>query len=246
VRFLNRTGHKIPPSIQANRALEWRVLQGLRKIYPITHVGYEVVKARGNSSFSPVMVGQPWQMHRLAALLPLESRRGWDQAQWRFTLGLQTPPKKSEPSPASHAVDGVALAASHFLHDVLFAETKGDHGRRWEGACQITEAPFAAIQRLRWFRRALYGQNPVPGGHRERFGGTTTPWGFRQGNDVEAVTAGRIVRGDVSGYTHTDKTRAISVADARRHRIGPFAVSKVRRLARSSRLLVDRMPNARC
>ena len=94
VRFLNRTGHKIPPSIQANRALEWRVLQGLRKIYPITHVGYEVVKARGNSSFSPVMVGQPWQMHRLAALLPLESRRGWDQAQWRFTLGLQTPPKR--------------------------------------------------------------------------------------------------------------------------------------------------------
>lgn len=36
MRFLHRTGHKIPPSIKANRELEWRVLQELRKIYPIT------------------------------------------------------------------------------------------------------------------------------------------------------------------------------------------------------------------
>ena len=62
IRFRHRTGHKIPPSIKANRELEWRVLHELAKTYPITHVVYEVVKARGTQSFSPVMVGQQWQM----------------------------------------------------------------------------------------------------------------------------------------------------------------------------------------
>lgn len=43
IRFLHRTGHKIPPGIKANRELEWRVLQELAKMYPITHVVYGVV-----------------------------------------------------------------------------------------------------------------------------------------------------------------------------------------------------------
>ncbi|MDA8205192.1 MAG: RRXRR domain-containing protein, partial [Thermaerobacter sp.] len=53
IRFRHRAGHKMPPSIKANRELEWRVLHELAKIYPITHVVYEVVKARGTQSFSP-------------------------------------------------------------------------------------------------------------------------------------------------------------------------------------------------
>jgi len=130
MRFLHRTGHKIPPSIKANRELEWRVLQELRKICPITHVVYEVVKARGTKSFSPVMVGQQWQMDRLAVLLPLEPRHGWKTAQVRLALGLHKTPKKAERSPASHAVDGVALAASHFSHYVPFTEKNRDQGRR--------------------------------------------------------------------------------------------------------------------
>ena len=44
IRFRHRTGHKTPPSIKANRELEWRVLNELAQIYPITHVVYEVVR----------------------------------------------------------------------------------------------------------------------------------------------------------------------------------------------------------
>ena len=245
-RFLHRTGHKIPPSIKANRELEWRVLQELRKIYPITQVVYEVVKARGTKSFSPVMVGQQWQMDRLASLLPLEARRGWETAQLRFALGLEKTTKKSEPSPASHAVDGVALAAGHFLHYVPFYDNNGDHGQRWEGTCAVTEAPFAIIQRPQWFRRTLHVQKAAKGGIRKRHGGTLTPYGVRKGDWVEAVQAGRTVRGYVSGYTRTPKSQAISVADAHWHRLGQFVVSQVRLLSRSTRLLVRPFFSAHC
>ena len=132
IRFRHRTGHKIPPSIKANRELEWRVLYELAKIYPITHVVYEVVKARGTQSFSPVMVGQQWQMDRIAQKWPLIPRRGWETAQLRFALDLKKTSKKAQRSPASHAVDGVALASSHFLQYVPY-ETATEHGQRWEG-----------------------------------------------------------------------------------------------------------------
>jgi len=243
MRFLHRTGHKIPPSIRANRDLEWRVLQELRTIYPITHVVYEVVKARGTKSFSPVMVGQQWQMDRLAPHWPVEPRRGWETAQLRQILSLTKTPKKAERSPASHAVDGLALAASHFLHYVSY-ETATEHGRRWEGTCRMTDAPFALVQRPVWYRRVLHVQNPQPGGIRLRHGGTVTPWVFRKGDRVEATKAGRTVRGYVSGCTNTPTQQKLSVADAQWHRIGQFVVSKVRLLARSPRLLVSAVPSA--
>ena len=246
MRFRHRTGHKIPPSIKANRELEWRVLQELRKIYPITHVVYEVVKARGTKSFSPVMVSQQWQMDRLASLLPLEPRRGWETAQLRFALGLEKTTKKSEQSPASHAVDGVALAAGHFLRYMPFHNKNGESGQRWAGMCIVTEAPFAVIQRPQLFRRALHVQNPAKGGVRKRHGGTLTPYGVRKGDLVEAVKAGRTVRGYVSGYTRTPKSQVISVTDAHWHRLGQFVVSQVRLLTRSTRLLVRPFSSAHC
>ena len=64
-RFDNRRGCKIPPSIRANRDLEWRVLDELTLIFPFETVVYEVIKARGNKGFSAVMVGQFWQLERL-------------------------------------------------------------------------------------------------------------------------------------------------------------------------------------
>lgn len=56
-RFDNRKQNKLPPSIKSNRLLELRVVKELLKIFPVSHVVYEVVKARGDKGFSPVMVG---------------------------------------------------------------------------------------------------------------------------------------------------------------------------------------------
>jgi len=240
-RFAHRTKCKLPPSIRANRDLEWRVLQDLARIYPITHVVYEVVKARGTPSFSPVMVGQHQQMARIAAQWPLTARRGWETARLRKHLGLVKVTKKSEASPASHAVDGVALAASHWITWDHFA-THHEQGFLWHGTVTLTDAPFSRLQRPTWFRRALHVQKPAKGGIRKRKGGTTTPWGFRKGDWVEATKAGRTIRGWVSGYTDTETKHLLSVADARWQRLGQYAVSQVRLLARSSRLLVTTAP----
>jgi len=49
------------------------------------------------------------KMDRLAVLLPLEPRHGWETAQVRLALGLHKTPKKAERSPASHAVDSGSL-----------------------------------------------------------------------------------------------------------------------------------------
>lgn len=61
-------------------------------------------------------------------------------AQLRFALRLSKTREKAERLPASHAVDGVALA--DYLHYAPFYDKNGDHGQRWEGTCVLTDAPF--------------------------------------------------------------------------------------------------------
>ena len=45
-RFDNRRGNKLAPSIKANRLLEIRIISLLAKIYPISSIVYEYVKAQ--------------------------------------------------------------------------------------------------------------------------------------------------------------------------------------------------------
>jgi len=240
IRFLHRTGHKIPPSIRANRELEYRVLQELLKIYPVTKVVYEVVKASGSKSISPVMVGQNWQISRLTKILPTETREGWQTSTVRNYLGFaKEKHDKGKIIPATHAVDGISLAASALINYEHF-KSKHGHGHIWRGECKITEAPFSVIQRPQLFRRKLHVENPARGGIRKRHGGTITPYGFRKGDYVEAEKAGRIIRGYISGFSEANKV--VSVADYRWKRIGQFSVSKVRLLQRSSRLLIKHKP----
>ena len=64
---INRTQGSIPPSTRARWELKLRILNWLSKIYPISHVVAEDIKAwtrkgskRWNSSFSPLEVGKQW------------------------------------------------------------------------------------------------------------------------------------------------------------------------------------------
>ena len=57
-RFDNRRQNKLVPSIRANKQMELRVVRELLKLYPISHIVYERIEARGSKSFSPAMVGQ--------------------------------------------------------------------------------------------------------------------------------------------------------------------------------------------
>ncbi|MEM7553280.1 MAG: RRXRR domain-containing protein [Cyanobacteria bacterium P01_A01_bin.84] len=88
-RFDNRRQSKIPPSIKANRDLEYRVFDLLSDIFPLLEVVVETVKAPGNKAFSPVMVAQKWQLNRLSKDYMVRVKEGWETAQLRTHLGLK-------------------------------------------------------------------------------------------------------------------------------------------------------------
>jgi hypothetical protein len=239
-RFDNRKQNKLPPSIRANKELELRVTKELVKLFPVTQIIYEYVKAKGNKGFSPVMVGQKVMLQWLEKIVPTNVQEGWQTSILRQQLGLAKDKKnKDKQTPETHAHDGVTLAASNFMKFEKF-HTANTRGHRWEGFVKVTSAPFRVIARPNLFRRQLHFENPVKDvlGNRKRKGGTITPFGFRSGDLVKAEKAGKVYIGWIGGYTQTAKTKNVSVYDHNWRRLGQFSPSKVQLLQRSSRLCV--------
>ncbi|OUL32321.1 RRXRR domain-containing protein [Nostoc sp. 106C] len=230
-RFDNRRQCKIPPSIRANRELELRVLGELSLIYPISDVAYEIVKARGNKGFSPVMVGQKWQLENVEGYGKVNQLQGWQTANIRQQLGLHKQKhSKSDAIPATHAVDGVALACSTFIqYGMIDRQTMG-----WKGEVKITPAPFTVIRRPPVSRRQLHLMVPAKSGVRRKYGGTMTRHGFRKGDYVEATQSNKTYRGWVSG----DTEKQVSVSDQNWRRLGQFSKNKIRLIRRSSGLII--------
>lgn len=237
-RFNNRRHNKIPPSIRANRQLERRTVKELCKLYPLTSIVYEVVVARGDKGFSPVMVGQYWMLKQLRQLLPVQTYEGWQTANLRGSLNLsKQKTNKANTIPSTHAVDGVTLAASYFIQWQQWVSSNA-RGGNWVGEVQVTSAPFAVIRRPPISRRQLHLMVPAKGGIRRKYGGTTTRHGVRKGDFVRAEMAGRVVYGWVSG----DTEHQISVSDINWKRLGQFTARKVQLLQRSTGLLVNPYP----
>ncbi|AFZ42862.1 hypothetical protein PCC7418_0637 [Halothece sp. PCC 7418] len=231
-RFSNRRGNKLPPSIKANRQLEYRVVKELSQLFPITSIIYEIVKAKGDKGFSPVMVSQKVMTEQwLPNIAPVTAKYGWETSKRRELLGLEKDKQKSNQTPATHAVDGVALASHEFLK---YKFLKGDQG--WfEGSVEITNAPFSVIKRPPVSRRQLHLMIPAKGGIRRKYGGTVTRHGFRKGDYVEVERKGIKYRGWVSGDTKTQ----ISVSDFGWKRVGQFSAKKTQLLKRSTNLIVN-------
>jgi hypothetical protein len=229
-RFDNRRGNKLPPSIRANRQLELRVVKELSLLYPISSIVFEYVKARGNKSFSPVMVGQKVMLEWLGQIAPTTTQFGYETASMRTHLGLVKSKNKAEQTPQSHAVDGIALAASQFVtYERVVSQTEA--GRLWLGAIDITPAPFRIISRLPHSRRQLHLMVPAKGGLRRKYGGSTTRHGLRKGDLVNSSKG----FGYVSGETKTQ----VSVSDPNWKRLGQISVKKVTLIRRSNGLVVQ-------
>jgi hypothetical protein len=246
-RFSNRRQKGVPPSIKSNRQLEYRTVQELCRVFPISQIVFEYVKAdvdltsgrkaaRSGKGFSAVMVGQKWMLEQLATLAPASTLYGWETASLRNHLNLEKQKtSKGDAKPETHAVDGIALACSQFVRYTSFhtANTRGHH---WVGDVRVTTAPFVVIRRPPISRRQLHLMVPAKGGVRRKYGGTTTRHGFRKGDLVRAEMAGRVSVGWVSG----DTERQVSVSDFNWKRIGQFTASKVQLLHRATGLLVTR------
>lgn len=230
-RFDNRRQNKLPPSIRANKQLELRVVSEICKIYPISSIVYEIVKANGSKSFSPVMVGQKWMLKQLEQFAPVNSLEGWQTAQIRDHLGLvKDKTNKAKQSPETHAVDGIALAASRFVRYQKYYKA-GEDGAEWTGSVAVTESLFKVIRRPPVSRRQLHLMIPAKGGIRRKYGGTTTPFNIRKGDLVKY----KETLGYCSGYTG----KQISVSNVSWQRLGRYAASKVSLVCRSNGLVIS-------
>ena len=262
VRFDNRKQSKIPPSIKASRQLELRIVKELFKIFPLTAIGYERVRAdvdrtkrkmaKSGIGFSPVMSGQNWAIEQMRTIAPVFMREGWQKdgngtSQIRKQLGLvKDKENKSEAKPETHAVDGVALACGYFVQYSRHI-TSNTQGYLWKGDVNVTDSVFRIITRpgavkrgkeYGFFRRQLHFEVPDKSGIRKRKGGRVTPFGFRVGDLVKAAKSQEIVVGYVGGFTNTEKSQNVSVYDYSWKRIGQFTPSKVKLLRRSNGLCV--------
>lgn len=235
-RFDNRRQKKLVPSIRANREFELRLVKELMRLFPVAQIVYEYIEAKGDKAFSPVMVGQKVMLGWLRKLAPAVTQFGWETAKLRTHLGLvKQKSDKSAQTPQTHAVDGIALAASQFVRYAAFHTAK-THGHDWVGRVRLTPSPFRVIARPNLFRRQLHFENFSKGGVRKRKGGTVTPWDLRSGDFVKAGKAGKTYRGWIGGFSAVNGV--VSVYDHNWHRLGQFSVGKVQLIKRSTKLCV--------
>lgn len=260
-RFANRRQSKLAPSIRASRDTELRIVRELVKVYPVTSIVYERVRAdvdltsgrqgaRSGKGFSPVMVGQRYMLAQLAAIAPTITREGWQKdgngtSQIRTHLGLvKDTQNKAEAKPDTHAVDGVALSCGQFIQ-YRSVHGANSHGKDWMGDVAVTDSLFRIITRpgCVWrgneygvFRRQLHVEVPAKGGKRKRKGGTVTPWGCRVGDLVRSSKGKQEAIGYIGGYS--EGNRVVSLYDWRWKRMGQFSVSKTSIIRRASGLCV--------
>ena len=160
----NRLANKerIPAGTRARWEWKLRILDGLSKLYPITHVCVEDIKAptiqrakKWNQSFSPLEVGKQWFYAEVQKRWQLLTLQGWETKEIRDRLGLKKSSKKLSETFDAHCVDSWCLA-----HRTLGGDSVPDN------------TDIFCISPILIQRRALHREQPKKGGIRSRYGGT--------------------------------------------------------------------------
>lgn len=166
----NRSRGGLPPSAKARWQWKLRVLNWLGKLFPITHIVVEDIKAKTtggrkwNKSFSPLQVGKKWFYSQIPGVI---LRRGWETAQMREELGLKKTKDKLSEKFEAHCVDSWVLANS----------VVGGHNTS-------ENTNILHLKPLRFHRRQLHVLQPTKGGKRKNYGGTIS-LGFKRGSLVK-------------------------------------------------------------
>ena len=160
-RLANR--ERIPAGTRARWDWKLRILDWLSKLYPITHVCVEDIKAptmvsrakKWNTSFSPLEVGKQWFYTEIRKRWELLTLQGWETKEIRDRLGLKKSSKKLSETFAAHCVDSWCLA----YHTV--------------GGSRIADnTDIFCISPIPIKRRCLHREKVSRGGKRNRYGGT--------------------------------------------------------------------------
>lgn len=171
---MNRVKGGIPPSTRARWQLKLRIVNRLKRIFPITDYVVEDISAvtkkgykKWNKSFSPLEVGKKWFYSELRKLGNTELKEGWWTAEERNTYGLKKTKSKMSESFDAHNVDSWVLA-----NWKVGGHTKPDNTKI------IRTTP------IEFHRRQLHRFEPDKNGERKRYGGTMS-LGFKKGSIVK-------------------------------------------------------------
>ena len=171
---------RVPAGTRARWEWKLRILQWLSKLYPVTHVCVEDIKARTipaakkwNQSFSPLEVGKQWFYTEIRKRWALRTLQGWQTQEIRALLGLKKSSKKLAETFDAHCVDSWCLA----YHSV--------------GGSDVPDnTDIFCISPIPIRRRELHRQNPQKGGKRPRYGGTVLGEGLIKNTLIKHVNHG--------------------------------------------------------
>ncbi len=185
-RFNRKIG-SIPPSTKARWQLKLRVLNWLKKIFPITDIVVEDIKAktkenqrRWNKGFSPLEVGKTWFYSEIEKLGNLHLFAGYETKAMRDYHGLKKSTHKMSNRFESHCVDSWCLA-----HEVVGTDSVVDN------------KDILLVVPFNFFRRQLHVFNPAKGGKRRLYGGMKS-LGFKRGSLVKHIKYGLCYLGGTS------------------------------------------------
>jgi hypothetical protein len=169
----NRAIGKLAPSTKARWDWKIRIAQVLAKIFPISAIVIEDIKAhcfggrRWNQSFSPLQIGKKYGYAELKKIAPIFTVQGFETYELRNGAGLKKSSDKLAETFDAHCVDSYILMRYAF----------GSYPKP-ENTNMLIVAP------LRFHRRQLHALQPSEGGIRRPYGGTRS-LGFKRGSLIK-------------------------------------------------------------
>ena len=155
--------NRIPAGTRARWDWKLRILDWLSKLYPVTHVCVEDIKARTkqyqkkwNQSFSPLEVGKQWFYSEIEKRWQLSTLSGHETKDIRNRLELKKSKDKKAETFDAHCVDSWCLAYYVLGGDPI-----------------VDNSSIFCISPIPIQRRNLHRELPKKGGIRPRYGGTT-------------------------------------------------------------------------
>ncbi len=171
---------RIPAGTRARWDWKLRILNWLSKVYPVTHVCVEDIRARTierakkwNTSFSPLEVGKQWFYAEIRKRWQLQTLQGWQTQEIRDRLGLKKSSKKLAETFDAHCVDSWCLA----YHTV-------------GGSGLPDNMNLMCVSPIPIKRRELHRQQEAKGGKRSRVGGTVLGQGLIKNTLIRHVKYG--------------------------------------------------------
>ena len=171
---------RVPAGTRARWDWKLRILHWLSKLYPVTHICVEDIKARTierakkwNQSFSPLEVGKQWFYTEIRKRWELLTLQGWETKEIRDRLGLKKSSKKLAETFDAHCVDSWCLA----YHTV-------------GGSGVPDNTNLLCVSPIPIKRRELHRQQEAKSGKRTRVGGTVLGQGLVKNTLIKHVKYG--------------------------------------------------------